>query len=134
MVVFFTILGLVFGFALGLIVAKFLFDGDKVPEIDDTKIRRRGLFNVEMVNKNNKGEFHLNYVLGEIERSATQSHVVVISVTASQSRYNNVSDFKIFHKMRHDTWVKSSEIEWVDDENKFIRNEVLSDLLKDQEN
>jgi hypothetical protein len=76
----------------------------------------------------NKKSFEVQFELGEIESTSTKSKVVVISLVSSRSEYNDASTRKSLSEMVDNTWMLSTDIEWIDETSK-MRNDKIDQIL-----
>jgi len=76
----------------------------------------------------NKKNFEVQFELGEIECTSTKSKVVVISLVSSRSEFNDVSTRKRLSEMVDNTWMLSTDIEWIDETSK-MRNDKIDQIL-----
>lgn len=129
----FLIGGLVFGI-LGFAI------GNSKPATKDTKEEpkksntkeylRRGIWTNGYTggSGDKKKSFDVQFELGEVESTSTKSKVEVISLVSSMSEYNDKSYKKKLTKMVDNTWLLSSDIEWIDDTSK-MRNDKIDQIL-----
>ena len=74
--------------------------------------------------------FDVQFELGELEKTSTKSKVKVISMVASQSKFNDDVIRKKISDMVDNTWILSSKIEWIEDDLATKRNDKIEQLLK----
>jgi hypothetical protein len=72
------------------------------------------------------GNIDVTYEVGEIDRTLNKSKVKVISAISSESD----SDYQSLIKMIDNSWVNSSEIEWIEATIEDVRDKKISELLK----
>lgn len=73
--------------------------------------------------------FSVQFELGELEATSTRSKVKVISMVASQSKYNNLTTKSKLKEMVDLTWMNSSDIEWIEDDLAKRRNDKIDKIL-----
>ena len=130
----FLVGGLVFG-VLGFLV------GNSKEEKKETESKkeepnyiRRGIWSngYSGGSGENKKKFEVQFELGEIESTSTKSKVVVISLVSSRSEYNDGATKKRLSEMVDNTWMLSTDIEWIDETSK-MRNDKIDQILKIEE-
>ena len=95
--------------------------------------QRRGICEKSYTNidDNKRTSFLAQYELGEIESTRTKSKVVVISVVTNKSEFNNNKHvIANITGMVNNTWMLSSEIEWIENKAKE-RNDKIDNILID---
>lgn len=127
----FLVGGLVFG-VLGFLVGN---SKEKETETKESKKEepnyiRRGIWSngYSGGSGENKKKFEVQFELGEIESTSTKSKVVVISLVSSRSEYNDGATKKRLSEMVDNTWMLSTDIEWIDDTSK-MRNDKIDQIL-----
>jgi len=97
---------------------------------DEVKYLRRGIWEntYSAGSGDKKKDFEVQFELGEIESTSTKSKVVVISLSCSKSEYNDKVYKKKLSEMVDNTWMVSSDIEWIDDTAK-VRNDKIDQIL-----
>ena len=88
---------------------------------------RRGIWSNGYTSGNES--FNVQFELGEIEATSTRSKVKVISMVASQSKYNNLSTKTKLKEMVDLTWMDSNDIEWIEDDLAKRRNDKIDKIL-----
>lgn len=74
--------------------------------------------------------FDVQFELGELEKTSIKSKVKVISMVASQSKFNDDVIRKKISDMVDNTWILSSKIEWIEDDLVTKRNDKIEQILK----
>jgi hypothetical protein len=128
----FLIGGLVFG-VLGFLVGNSKEQKEtksKESKKEEPKYIRRGIWSngYSSGSGENKKKFEVQFELGEIESTSTKSKVVVISLVSSRSEYNDASTRKSLSEMVDNTWMLSTDIEWIDETSK-MRNDKIDQIL-----
>lgn len=70
----------------------------------------------------------VQFEIGELEATDTKSKVKVISLTANKSEYNNTSKSSI-RNLIDNTWIQSSDIDWIKEPISETRNKKIDKLL-----
>ena len=123
MIVLGIFIGLVIGILSTLLIGYLI---SKKPT--KMKILRRGIYTNEYVNKSDGSTFSVQFEIGEVERTESKSKVTVLSTVFSATRY--MSDESGIRKMVENSWIKSSEIEWIKKTTQQERNEKINEVLK----
>ena len=123
MIVLGIFIGLVIGILSTLLIGYLI---SKKPT--KMKILRRGIYTNEYVNKSDGSTFSVQFEIGEVERTESKSKVTVLSTVFSDTRY--MSDESGIRKMVENSWIKSSEIEWIKKTTQQERNEKINEVLK----
>ncbi len=130
-IVGFLIGGLIFG------ILGFFIGNQKEQKETETKAKkeepnyiRRGIWSngYSGGSGENKKKFEVQFELGEIESTSTKSKVVVISMASSCSEYNDDLTRKKISEMVNNTWMLSTDIEWIDETSK-MRNDKIDQIL-----
>jgi hypothetical protein len=130
-IVGFLIGGLIFG------ILGFFIGNSKEQKETETKSKkeepnyiRRGIWSngYSGGSGENKKKFEVQFELGEIESTSTKSKVVVISLVSSRSEFNDVHTKKRLSEMVDNTWMLSTDIEWIDETSK-MRNDKIDQIL-----
>jgi hypothetical protein len=99
----------------------------------DTKVKekflRRGIWTNTYTTVAGKS-FHVQFELGELEKTSERSKVEIISMTADQSEFNTDLTKKRIGDMVNNTWIKSEGIEWIEDDVATRRNNKIEQILK----
>jgi hypothetical protein len=74
--------------------------------------------------------FDVQFELGELEKTSIRSKVKVISMVASQSKFNDDEIRKKISEMVDNTWMLSSKVEWIEDDLSTKRNNKIEEILK----
>jgi hypothetical protein len=120
-------LGILIGLALG-IGGTLLFNYLQTKEKDKKRFIRRGIWSNGYTSGNES--FSVQFELGELEATSKRSKVKVISMVASQSRYNNMSTKLKLKEMVDLTWMNSDDIEWIEEDVAKKRNDRIDEILK----
>lgn len=126
----FLIGGLIFG-VLGFLVRNSKEEKKETEsKKEEPKYIRRGIWSNGYSGGTgvNKKSFEVQFELGELESTSTKSKVVVISLVSSCSEYNDLSTRKRLSEMVDNTWMLSTDIEWIDDTSK-MRNDKIDQIL-----
>jgi hypothetical protein len=115
-------LGILIGLVLGIGGAFIFIKKDK------NNFIRRGIWTNSYTS--GKESFNVQFELGELEATTKKSKVKVISITASQSKYNNISTKLKLKEMVNLTWINSNEIEWIEEDLAKKRNDIIDKILK----
>jgi hypothetical protein len=120
-------LGILIGLALG-ISGTLLFNYLQNNEKDKKRFIRRGIWSNGYTSGNES--FSVQFEIGELEATSKRSKVKVISMVASQSRYNNMSTKLKLKEMVDLTWMNSDDIEWIEEDVAKKRNDRIDEILK----
>ena len=127
----FLVGGLIFG-VLGFLVgnSKEKETETKESKKEETKYIRRGIWTngYSGGSGENKKKFEVQFELGEVECTSTKSKVEVISMVSSRSEYNDDLTRKKISEMVNNTWMVSTDIEWIDETSK-MRNDKIDQIL-----
>jgi len=74
--------------------------------------------------------FDVQFELGELEKTSLRSKVKVITMVANQSKFNDDDVRKKISDMVDNTWMLSSNIEWIEDDLATKRNDKIEQILK----
>lgn len=119
-------LGILIGLILGVgSTCLYFISKDKSKEI---QFARRGIW-VNNYTCDGKS-FEVQFELGELEKTSIKSKVRVISMVASQSKFNDDDIRKKISDMVDNTWIKSDLIEWIEDDLATKRNDKIEQILK----
>jgi hypothetical protein len=119
-------LGILIGLILGVgSTCLYFISKDKSKEIQFT---RRGIWSNHYTCDGKS--FEVQFELGELEKTSIKSKVRVISMVASQSKFNDDNIRKKISDMVDNTWVKSDLIEWIEDDLATKRNDKIEQILK----
>lgn len=127
------ILGLIIGFATGIVSGIFAHKGWIKSKNDNSVVySRRGLYYQEYnLSKGGvpDGTLSVTFEVGEIDYSETKSKIEVLSIKTNRSEYNKSSDdLERVTKMADQSWVDSKEIEWIQSASKS-RNDKIDKIL-----
>lgn len=105
-------------------------EGTKLPKSNKVDYIRRGIWSNGYSSQGSYGKdsFDVQFELGELESTSTKSKVFVISMVASKSEFNNDNTKQRLSEMVNNTWMLSSDIEWIDDTSK-MRNDKIDQIL-----
>jgi len=123
------ILAIIMGFFLG---CGFTLKFKSNPKETKPKYLRRGIYNhqFEAVDKSgNSNDVHVQFEIGEIERTSAKSKIEVIEVIPSQSEYSNDGYKKTMIKLINYTWIDSNSFEWIEDNVSEKRNQKIDEIL-----
>lgn len=130
----FLIGGLIFG-VLGFVVGNSKSEDTKntktkLPSKSNKEYNRRGIWTNGYSGGagENKKKFEVQFELGEVESTSNKSKVEVISMASSCSEYNDDLTRKKISEMVNNTWMLSSDIEWIDETSK-MRNDKIDQIL-----
>lgn len=125
----FLIGGLLFGI-LGFVIGNSKEKKETKQSKKDQKYTRRGIYTNGYSGGTgaSKKSFEVQFELGEVEHTSNKSKVEVISMVSSRSEYNDDLTKKKIGEMINNTWMLSTDIEWIDDIAK-LRNEKIDQLL-----
>lgn len=127
----FLVGGLVFG-VLGFLIGNSKEQKEKETETkkEEPKYTRRGIWSngYSGGSGENKKSFEVQFELGELESTSTKSKVEVISMVSSRSEYNDTATKKKLAEMVDNTWMLSTDIEWIDETSK-MRNDKIDQIL-----
>jgi hypothetical protein len=75
-------------------------------------------------------EIEVDFEVAEIERTQTKSKVKVLDMVSTSADYNSASSQRDKLKsMVENSWVNSSEIEWIEEDLSEKRNEKINKIL-----
>jgi len=75
-------------------------------------------------------EIEVDFEVAEIERTQTKSKVKVLDMVSTSADYNSASSQRDKLKsMVQNSWVNSSEIEWIEEDLSEKRNEKINKIL-----
>jgi gas vesicle protein len=125
----FLIGGLIFA-VLGFLVGNSKSEETTKSKNKESNYIRRGIWNngYSVGSGENKKKFGVQFELGEVESTSTKSKVEVISMVSSCSEYNDDLTRKKISDMVNNTWMLSTDIEWIDDTSK-MRNDKIEQIL-----
>lgn len=122
----------IFGFLLGFSIP-FIYSyfKDKINSKKEPKFLRRGIFtSICTLTRNlEKSDITIQYELGEVERTKDKSKVNVINFTVINSTEAKDMDNKI-KALIENSWILSTEIEWIEDDITTQRDKKLQEILK----
>ena len=129
-IVGFLIGGLIFGIIGFLIGNQKEEEKERETKKEEPNYIRRGIWSngYSGGSGENKKKFEVQFELGEIESTSTKSKVVVISLVSSRSEYNDAVTKKRLSEMVDNTWMLSTDIEWIDETSK-MRNDKIDQIL-----
>ena len=123
------LVGLIISLLIGLILVRVDKNNKKSKEV---KYIKRGIYSTSYSTTNDftlkKRSFDVQFEIGELESTATKSKVEVINCISSLSEFNTDTSRARISKMVNNTWVLSSEIEWISDLAK-VRGDKLDQIL-----
>ena len=112
--------------ATSFILLKQFYTKDK-----KSKYIRRGIYTKEftVITNGNSESVEVQFELGEVESTSCMSKVEVVSQVSSMSKYNTESQKKEFESLVGNSWIGSSEIDWIVDIS-IERNNKIDKILK----
>ncbi len=121
----YSLLLVILGFIIGFLIRKILRK--------KSKYLRKGLYTQEYkitYNDSSLGSFEAVFEVGEIDFTDVHSKVEVISVKSNKSDYNTIkSEKKKLIDMIDNSWIKSSDINWMNSKIKK-RNDKIDQVLR----
>lgn len=121
------LVGLIISLLIGLILVKIDRNNKK-----KVKYIRRGIYSTSYSTTSDtthkKIVFDVQFEIGELESTTSKSKVEVIHCTTSSSDFNSYAFREKISKMVNNTWVLSTEIEWISDLAK-VRGDKLDQIL-----
>lgn len=130
----FLIGGLIFA-VLGFLVGNSKSEETTKSKNKESNYIRRGIwtngystFHSAGGSSKNNDKFKVQFELGEVESTSTKSKVEVISMVSSRSEFNDDSTKEKIGNMVNNTWIESSDIEWIEDTAK-LRNSKIDQIL-----
>jgi hypothetical protein len=122
-------LGILIGLILGVSsTCLYFLSNSKDKKVKD-KFLRRGIWTNTYTTVAGR-PFHVQFELGELEKTSTRSKVEIISMTADQSEFNTDLTKKRISEMVNNTWINSEGIEWIEDDLAKKRNDRIEEILK----
>jgi hypothetical protein len=121
-------IGILIGLILGSGSVYLYFSSSKSTKVVE-KFSRRGIWTNTYTTGSGKS-FGVQFELGELEKTSTRSKVEVILLTADQSEFNTDLTKKRISSMVNNTWIASSDIEWIEDDLAKKRNDKIEEILK----
>ena len=96
-----------------------------------SKYIRRGIYSRKftVITNGNSESVEVQFELGEVESTSCMSKVEVVSQVSSMSKYNTESQKKEFESLVGNSWIGSSEIDWIVDIS-TERNNKIDKILK----
>ena len=124
------------GFFTGFIIRSIFFSsknsGRKSGEMEKSYLRK-GLYTqkYQITQLGVKvSEIDVNFEVGEIEKTKNKSKVKVLDMVSTSADYNSASSQRDKLKsMVQNSWVNSSEIEWIEEDLSEKRNEKINKIL-----
>jgi hypothetical protein len=121
-------LGIFIGLILGVGSTCLYFLSNSKDKKVKGKFLRRGIW-VNNYTCDGKS-FEVQFELGELEKTSIKSKVKVISMVASQSKFNDDDIRKKISDMVDNTWILENKIEWIEDDVATKRNNKIEQILK----
>jgi hypothetical protein len=113
--ILFLISGLIIGFILG-----YAFASGKI--IKNKVYGKRGIYFHHL---NNKGKrFEVQMEVEEVESTIDKSKIKVLSIVCNKSEFNTISYKNTIKGLINNTWVLSSEIEWLNGKSEERNNKI----------
>lgn len=76
-----------------------------------------------------KTDVHVQFEVGEIERTGNKSKIEVIRLTPNQTEYSTENYRKKMSDLVNHTWIDSSQFDWIEDDVSEKRNQKIDKLL-----
>jgi len=121
----------IISYSLGLLTYFLIDKLNNGDEKEPQKVRRRGIYNKSFnaTEGISKSSVDCQYELEEIERTKNKSKVKVLSLKPGGSKYLESQWMKKFKDIINETWIDSSEIDWIEDDLAEKRNQKIDELL-----
>jgi hypothetical protein len=123
------ILALISGFFIGLGVTLYF---KKFISTQKPKYLRRGIYNhtFEVTDTfGHKSDIHVQFEVGEIERTVNNSKIEVINIVPNTTVYSTESYKRKMIGLVNHTWVDSSSFDWIEDDMSEKRNKKIDQIL-----
>lgn len=124
--ILYLFIGLISGYTISYLRSKILNKEDSIS-------RRRGLYRHRLTSTDRitkaTESIEVNAEILELESTDKKSKIRVINIITDKSDYNTDVYLKSIHKMIDNTWINSSEIEWITSSKSSIRNEKINSIL-----
>jgi len=122
------ILALISGFFIGLGVTLYF---KKFISTQKPKYLRRGIYNhtFEVTDFGHKIDIHVQFEVGEIERTVNNSKIEVINIVPNTTVYSTESYKRKMIGLVNHTWVDSSSFDWIEDDMSEKRNKKIDQIL-----
>ena len=123
------ILSLISGFFIGLGVTLYF---KKFISTQKPKYLRRGIYNhtFEVTDTfDHKSDIHVQFEVGEIERTVNNSKIEVINIVPNTTVYSTESYKRKMIGLVNHTWVDSSSFDWIEDDMSEKRNKKIDQIL-----
>jgi hypothetical protein len=121
-------IGILIGLILGSVSTYLYFLNKKLKKVN--KFYRRGIWTNTYTTTSSGKSFIVQFELGELEKTSTKSKVEIISLVADQSEFNTDLNKKRISSMLNNTWIISSDIEWIENDLAKKRNDKIEEILK----
>jgi hypothetical protein len=125
----------IISYSLGLLTY-FLIDKLNNGKNESSKVKkRRGIYSKSFTVTEgvSKSSADCQYELEEIERTKDKSKVKVLSLKPGQSKYLESEWMRRFKDIINETWIDSSEIDWIEDDLAEKRNQKIDELLNERD-
>ena len=122
----------IISYSLGLLTYFLIDKLNKGIKNESPKVnKRRGIYNKSFSATKgiSKSSVDCQYELEEIERTKNKSKVKVLSLKPGSSKYLESNWLKQFKDIINETWIDSSEIDWIEDDLAEKRNQKIDELL-----
>lgn len=122
----------IISYSLGLLTYFLIDKLNKGIKNESPKVnKRRGIYNKSFnaTEGISKSSIDCQYELEEIERTKNKSKVRVLSLKPGGSKYLESNWLKQFKDIINETWIDSSEIDWIEDDLAEKRNQKIDELL-----
>jgi len=121
----------IISYSLGLLTY-FLIDKLNNGKNESSKVnKRRGIHirSFTVTEGVSKSSVDCQYELEEIERTKDKSKVKVLSLKPTESKYLESNWMKQFKDIINETWIDSSQIDWIEEDLVEKRNQKIDELL-----
>jgi len=120
---FIEILEILGSLILGFIFGKWYVNSKK-PEV----LKRRGVIFGRSYTNASKAQFSVDIEIEEIESTSKQTKVRVLNISFFDSSFTSQKNNLI--QMTNNSWVDTSEIEWIQDSIEEKRDKKIDEILK----
>lgn len=87
---------------------------------------------LELTENGIESQVDCQFELGELEKTSTKSKVSVISVIPNRVSLHEHSWKDRFTKLVNNTWINSSDIDWIEEDLAEKRNRTIDKLLNEK--
>jgi hypothetical protein len=120
---FIEILEILGSLTIGFIFGKWYVNSKK-PEV----LKRRGVIFGRSYTNASKGQYSVDIEIEEIESTSKQTKVRVLNISFFDSSFTSQKNNLI--QMTNNSWVDTSEIEWIQDSIEEKRDKKIDEILK----